>query len=113
MSASERDDARITVERAAAEEQREREARTRYSARLAATRRAAALRGASPVGRFARENGLSLVAIALFLLSLVGQMLTGQATSNEERRQHGEPPQALGEYLRGGAFLEATAENWE
>jgi hypothetical protein len=113
MSTSERDDARTSVERAAAAEQREREARTRFSARLAAARRAAALRRASPAGRFVRENGLSLVAIALFVLSLVGQMLTGNATNNEERRQHGEPPQALGEYLRDGAFLEATAENWE
>ena len=63
--------------------------------------------------RFLRENGLSIVLAALFLGTMVGQTLTGYHAANDERVEHGQPPEPLGEYLTSGHFLEATAENWE
>jgi len=63
--------------------------------------------------RFLRDNGLSLVVGALFVLSLVGQSVAGHRHSNEERRDHGEPALGFGAYLASAEFLEATMENWE
>ncbi len=63
--------------------------------------------------RFLRENGLSLVLIALMVLSLVGQVLTGQAAYNDERVENGARALDLGEYLQSGHFVSAIFENWE
>jgi hypothetical protein len=60
-----------------------------------------------------RNNGLSLVLAAVFLLTMTGQALTGWREHNNEQREHGAPPLGLGEYLKSGHFWEATAENWE
>jgi hypothetical protein len=60
-----------------------------------------------------RNNGLSIVLGALFLLFMVGQTLTGWSVFNEEQREHEQPEATLGDYLGSGHFLEATAENWE
>ena len=60
-----------------------------------------------------RRNGLSIVIASLFLLFMAAQSAVGVAQYNEERAEHGQPPVGLGEYLRTGHFLEATAENWE
>jgi hypothetical protein len=50
---------------------------------------------------------------ALFVLSFTGQVLAGRATYNDEQREHGQPTVSVREYLTTGAFVEATAENWE
>jgi hypothetical protein len=63
--------------------------------------------------RFWRHNGLSVVLLALFVATLVGQGLAGWRHDNQEKRTHGEAAQSLGEYLAGPGFLEATMENWE
>ena len=63
--------------------------------------------------RWLRDNGLSITLLALFLLFMAGQVLTGQREYNEQQVDHGEPPVTLREYLRTGNFMEATAENWE
>jgi hypothetical protein len=63
--------------------------------------------------RFVHENGLSLVLLALFLTSLLGQFLTGLAAANEERAMHGLGPLSAAAYLGGGEFLAAGFENWE
>lgn len=63
--------------------------------------------------RVVRENGLSLVLFALFLASLLGQLLTGLAACNEERAAHGLGALAAADYLRGGEFLSSVFENWE
>ncbi|MGH8244359.1 MAG: DUF6766 family protein [Steroidobacteraceae bacterium] len=60
-----------------------------------------------------RRNGLTIVAAALFLAFLAGQVLTGARTHNDERKSHGEDPLGLPAYLVSGHFFEATAENWE
>jgi hypothetical protein len=60
-----------------------------------------------------RENGLSLVLTVLFVGTLLGQVVAGHRTYNDDQRSHREPAVTLGEYLRSGHFVEATAENWE
>jgi hypothetical protein len=62
---------------------------------------------------FFRANGLSLVLIAIFLATLLGQLLTGHATYNEERVEEGAMPLSLPVYIGSGHFLSATFENWE
>jgi hypothetical protein len=64
-------------------------------------------------GRFVRENSLSLVLLALFLASLLGQFLTGLAARNEERAMHHLAALTPAGYLGGGEFLAAVFENWE
>lgn len=64
--------------------------------------------------RFWRHNGLSLVLLGFFLLTLaVGQFWTGRLQYNEEREERGQPAVGVAEYARSAHFLEATMENWE
>ncbi len=63
--------------------------------------------------RIWHNNGLSIVAAALFVVALAGQSVVGHRHHNAERRDHAQPALTYGEYLRSPAFLEATAENWE
>ena len=60
-----------------------------------------------------RNNGLSIILFALFVFTMVGQTLTGLREHNQTQRDHGQPTEGLGRYLKGGHFWEATAENWE
>jgi hypothetical protein len=71
---------------------------------------------AEPVSTLKRvlwENGLTLVLLAMFFGAWGGQIASGLLVHNEEQREHGQPELGLGEYLTSGAFVEATAENWE
>ena len=113
MASDALNEARTTVGRAAEEARTEQRERTEGSATRAAVQRTVALRRRTGVGRFVYENGLAIAATALFLLSFVGQVLTGHAHYNEEQQEHGAAPVSVVEYLGTGAFLEATAENWE
>jgi hypothetical protein len=65
------------------------------------------------MGKFFKNNGLSIVLFSLFLIFLVGQILTGNAQYNEEQQEHGGSPAGIGEYLGTGHFWEALTENWE
>ncbi|HEX8907291.1 MAG TPA: DUF6766 family protein [Longimicrobiaceae bacterium] len=65
------------------------------------------------VGKWIRNRSLSLVAIALFLFSFIGQVLTGRAEYNDFQEAHGQPPVSLVGYFGTGHFGEATLENWE
>jgi hypothetical protein len=60
-----------------------------------------------------KNNGLSIVFIILFLLSLVGQAFTGLQQHNEEMQELGGRSVSMGEYLTTGHFLQSTFENWE
>jgi hypothetical protein len=60
-----------------------------------------------------RNNGLSIVLTALFLLTLAGQAMAGHREENAKRRDHGQAELTFGAYLRSPEMLEATAENWE
>lgn len=63
--------------------------------------------------KFLRNNGLSLVFFLLFLISLVGQAVTGLHEHNEEMKQDGGQEIGMGDYVTSGHFLQATFENWE
>ena len=60
-----------------------------------------------------RDNGLSAVISAVFVLCMVAQVWSGWIQHNEELREHGERTLTVPEYLKSGHFWEATAENWE
>lgn len=63
--------------------------------------------------RLLREHGLSLVVFTLFLITLLGQAVTGWRVYNADEQRHGQHPIRLIDYLGTSHFLEATAENWE
>jgi membrane protein implicated in regulation of membrane protease activity len=63
--------------------------------------------------KWIRDNSLTLVLLAFFLLSLTGQALSGVAAENQERQQDGAAALSLADYLGTGAFLSALFENWE
>lgn len=63
--------------------------------------------------RFLRDNGLSLALFALFLVSFIGQALTGWKANAEGLRQHGLAEIGFLTYLTSGHFISATFENWE
>jgi hypothetical protein len=63
--------------------------------------------------RLLRDNGLTLVMLALFLVFIAGQAATGWAEYNADQQEHNEPLIAFVEYLGTGHFIEATFENWE
>jgi hypothetical protein len=63
--------------------------------------------------RFAYENGLSLAFLALFVLTVFGQLVAGVHDYNAELADHGRAAVALTHYVTTGHFLEAIFENWE
>jgi hypothetical protein len=62
---------------------------------------------------FFRENGLSLVLLALFLVFWAGQSITGHREYNQDQREHRQPTLSYGQYVQSAHFWESTAENWE
>jgi hypothetical protein len=69
--------------------------------------------------RFAREQSLSLVFLALFLAALAGQAYSGWQDYNNVETWHaqmaGETPETLGlaDYLTTSSFAQAVTENWQ
>ena len=63
--------------------------------------------------RIFRNNGLTLVLVVLFLGTWAGQFAAGLRAHNQDRHDHGRPPVPALDYLAGGHFWQATAENWE
>lgn len=51
--------------------------------------------------------------LALFLIFLVGQSITGFEQYNEEQTEHQQHVITYGEYLGSAHFVEAVFENWE
>lgn len=62
---------------------------------------------------FLRNNGLTVVLCVMFLVSLLGMILTGHAAFNKELVAHGQRELGLAAYLGSGNFLSALLENWE
>ncbi|HET9932054.1 MAG TPA: DUF6766 family protein, partial [Polyangiaceae bacterium] len=62
---------------------------------------------------FLRRNGLSLMAGALFVASLSGQLATGFFAHNAELEDHGAASLSFFQYLASGHCIEAIFENWE
>jgi hypothetical protein len=67
----------------------------------------------SSIKRFLRDNGLSLVLLALFVSFLAGQLISGWLTYNEEQDEHQQAQIGFIQYLETGACGEAVFENWE
>ena len=60
-----------------------------------------------------RDRGLTLLLMAMFLVFLVGQVLSGRAEYNAEQQLHGQPTVSMRGYLATGHAWEALFENWE
>jgi hypothetical protein len=63
--------------------------------------------------RFLKDNGLTVVLVLLFALTLFGHSLAGRLEYNEEQRDHGGVEVSYGAYLSTGHFVESVFENWE
>jgi hypothetical protein len=55
--------------------------------------------------QFLRDNGLSVTLFALFVISLVGQALTGWRAQIGELRLHELPAIGLTDHLASGHFI--------
>lgn len=62
---------------------------------------------------FFRNNGLSIVFFLLFIISIIGQVITGLKQHNNEMLEDGGKVLSMTEYLTSGHFLQSTFENWE
>lgn len=62
---------------------------------------------------WAKEHGLLLANVALFVVFFGGMILAGAASYSEDQQAHGEPAVSVLQFLGTGEFLEATFENWE
>ncbi|MEO8589145.1 MAG: DUF6766 family protein [Flavobacteriales bacterium] len=60
-----------------------------------------------------QRNGLSIVLLALLVLFLVGQVITGWHVHNAQRAENGLMPLTCWHYLGSAHFRAATFENWE
>jgi hypothetical protein len=63
--------------------------------------------------RFVRENGLSLVFLAFFMLAVAGQAIAGWDEFNNDATAHSEATISLGRYLTSSSFGNALLENWQ
>jgi hypothetical protein len=63
--------------------------------------------------QFFRNNGLTIVLLLVFVISLGGMALCGQAAFNAEQVEHGGIEISLAAFLSSSRFLSATFENWE
>ena len=63
--------------------------------------------------QFVRNNGLSLVFVLLFIITLGGQAVTGWHEHNQQMQEDGGEQISLAKYFSSGHFLQATFENWE
>lgn len=62
------------------------------------------------IGRFIRDNSLTLTFAALFLLCFAGALLTG---FNLYAQEHGAPRLSILAFFETGTFLNALAANWQ
>src|SRR4051794_38414243 len=62
---------------------------------------------------FFYKNSLTIVFLILFLVSLVGQFLTGLNEYNEELKKDHYPVVSMSGYITSGHFISSTFENWE
>jgi hypothetical protein len=60
-----------------------------------------------------RDNGLTIVLLALTIATIAGMFFTGWFVHNEDIVQHGGTALSLVDYAASGHFLSAIFENWE
>ena len=63
--------------------------------------------------RFARDYGLGIVLAVLFVVSWIGQSLTGWVEFVSEQQSHGETAELFGPSGYVWSWLQATMENWQ
>jgi hypothetical protein len=62
---------------------------------------------------FLYKNGLSIVFLTLFAVTLCAQALTGWKQHNQELEEEQQQEISLSTYLQSGHFISATFENFE
>jgi len=62
---------------------------------------------------FFYRNGLSIVFLSLFVITLIAQAFSGWKTHNQELQDEHTPAIALTTYLTTGHFISATFENFQ
>jgi hypothetical protein len=60
-----------------------------------------------------RNNSLSIVLFALFLICMLGHAISGWKANNEERQEHGESAVTFRQFVSSSEFGETVFENWE
>lgn len=60
-----------------------------------------------------KNNGLTIVLMLLFLVTIIGQWFAGWHVENEELKRHGEAAITLGAYTLDPSFVSSVFENWE
>src|SRR5687768_16089589 len=65
--------------------------------RMRLSRLARTCNGRSVMRRFFRNNGLTVVLMALFVFTWVGQFFAGHREHNADRKEHSQPEISLGE----------------
>jgi hypothetical protein len=65
------------------------------------------------MGRFVRENSLSLFFLTIFLGALAGQAVAGHVLHNEEAMVHGGSQLSFWRYVTSSDFGNAVMENWQ
>jgi hypothetical protein len=60
-----------------------------------------------------KNNGLTIVLLLLFLVSIIGQWIAGWLVQNEELARHGEQTLTLTAYAVDPEFISSVFENWE
>ncbi|MES2882308.1 MAG: DUF6766 family protein [Bacteroidota bacterium] len=63
--------------------------------------------------KWLKNNSLSLIFFILFLVSIIGQALTGLTEHNKEMVDEGGASIDMLQYLSSGHFIQSTFENWE
>ncbi|HEY4631646.1 MAG TPA: DUF6766 family protein, partial [Blastococcus sp.] len=64
-------------------------------------------------GGFLRDNGLSLAFGGLFVVTLVGQAVSGAADFNAQQIANGLEPVSMPEYVTSSSFGVDVMENWQ
>jgi hypothetical protein len=62
---------------------------------------------------FFYRNGLTIVFLTLFMITLAGQAFTGWKEHNKDLEETSTPALSLTTYLQSGHFISATFENFE
>jgi hypothetical protein len=65
------------------------------------------------MGAWIRDRGLTLVLMAMFVIFLAAQLVTGHHEYNAEQQEHHRQAISMSDYLKTGHPWEAIFENWE
>jgi hypothetical protein len=60
-----------------------------------------------------KNNGLSIVFISLFIVSLIAHSITGFDAFNQQKRSHSQAAIHYIQYLKTGNFLDSLFVNWQ